>query len=267
MDYKKMSFIFGIIIFISMIGLLLAIMWLSGTSTFFSWDYWIYAKFSDITGMKDQSQIYMRGYSIGFTRGATFEKDGVVIKLVINQRYRIPKGSKFEIITINLIGERAIAIVPTDANEFIPSNAVVQGENNDILTMVQNVLQSFKKNLGDAEKDNKIHKLVESIDLLHSVLQKMDGKLNQIHIMEYEKQINKIGAAGQSIQDFVKDSQKTITVINQVVEKLNQGQGSAGELLNNRKYVESLNDILNEFKKLLQDIKKKPKRYFRFTIF
>lgn len=86
----------------------------------------------------------------------------------------------------------------------------------------------------------------------------------------YRRQISEqlyIGEAGQSIREFVRDSQKTITAINQVVEKLNQGQGSAGEFLNNKKYVESLNDVLNEFKTLLQDIKKKPKRYFRFTIF
>jgi len=108
MDYKRMSFISGVVIFFSIIILMVTIITLSGKRIFFTRDYIIYVKFDDVIGLQDKAKVFMRGYRIGWTKDVYFEKDGVVVRVDVNKRYKIPVDSKIEINTISLLGERPL---------------------------------------------------------------------------------------------------------------------------------------------------------------
>ena len=61
MTYKKMSYISGLIIFFSAVTLLWSILWLSGQRIISSSEYRLYFKFADVVGLRDRSQVFMRG--------------------------------------------------------------------------------------------------------------------------------------------------------------------------------------------------------------
>ncbi len=294
MDHRKMSYISGVIIFFSMIIILVSIVWLSSENVFFTQDYTIYAKFPEVAGLRDQSPVFLRGYRVGTTKGVQFEPDGVVIKIDINKKYVIPRDSRVEITTLNLIGEKAITITPIAGGSEAPleSGATLTGENRDVMIIAQQVLSSLKKRIDDNEFDTKVRKLGESLDLFHSALVKLNEKLDQLDVAEFTRQVKAVGNAGQSIRDLVTATKSDVVDVthegkvvvgkmdgaldrfqslaqslDSIAQKINSGQGTAGELVNNKQYIVDLARAINELQVLLSDIRQDPHKYFKFSIF
>jgi len=289
-----MSYISGVIIFFGMVIILVSIVWLSSENILFTQDYTIYAKFPEVAGLRDQSPVFLRGYRIGTTKGVSFEPDGVVIKIDINKKYVIPKDSRVEITTLNLIGEKAITITPIagGSEERLEPGTTLSGENRDVMIIAQQVLSSLKKRIDDNEFDAKVRKLGESLDLFHSALVKLNERLDQLDLAEFNKQVKAIGEAGQSIRDLVSATKSDVVAVthegkevigkmngaldrfqslaqslDSIAQKINSGQGTAGELVNNKQYITDLARAISEVQILLADIRQDPHKYFKFSVF
>ena len=52
----------------------------------------------------------------------------------------------------------------------------------------------------------------------------------------------------------------------QLVSKLNDGEGTAGRLLKDRQLYENMNGAMAEFRGLLEQIKKEPKKYLNMKV-
>jgi len=285
MNYKKMSFISGIVIFFSIVILMITIITLSGKRIFFTRDYIIYIKFDDVIGLQDQAKVYMRGYRIGWTKNVRFLDDGVLVRVDVNKKYKIPVDSKIEINTVTLLGEKAITIHPGKANEFVKPGATVWGENKDIMTQAKEILEMVKASLAEGELKDKTKKLAESIDMFHDLLKTTNAKVGQLDVAQYNEDIHQIGEAGQKAKVLLEKTSDSLQVgmakfnrtldaltklsteLTQVAQKINKGEGSAGALVNNKEYIENLNKTLVELNALIADFKKNPKRYIDLSIF
>ncbi len=292
MKYKKMSFISGIVIFFSFIIILVAILWLAEKRILFTSDYKIFVKFDNVIGMRDHSQVFMRGYRVGWTKGVKFEKNGVLVRVDIKKKYSIPKDSKFEINTLNFMGEKAITIMPGRSEEFLKQGDIVKGINRDLMIQAKEIMTTIQGKLKKSEFGDKIKKFSESIDLLYSALNKINTKLDKLNMNEYNKQIKIIGKAGENLSSFLNDTKKEIKLttekgresfdkidklidsltsltnkMDNISNKLNRGEGSMGKILNDKKYIENLNNTIEELKKLISDIRKHPKKYVKLSLF
>ncbi len=280
-----MTFVSGIVIFFSIVILMLSIIGLAEKRIFFTRDYIVYVRFSDVIGLQDQAKVYMRGYKIGWTKDIKFEKNGVIVRLDINKKYHIPVDSKFEINTVSLLGEKAITIFPGQSAEYLKPGEVTEGQNKDIVIEIKNILNLLKRRIEKGELDLRVKQISESVGMLHSLLGKMEKKIDQVNIPEYNRQIARLGEAGQNLQksftttsdslqvSMVKFNQaldhfKSLsTQITEIATKINNGEGSAGELLNNKAYIENLNKTITELNVLIEDIQKHPKKYVKLSLF
>lgn len=285
MNYKKMSFISGIVIFFSILILFVSIIGLAEKRIFFTRDYIVYVKFTDIAGLQDQARVYMRGYRIGWTKKVQFQQDGVIVRVDINKKYQIPADSHVELNTVSLLGEKALTIMPGSSGKYLQAGAVLTGENKDLMIEMKKVLGQFRGDLEKGDIQAKVVKLGESIDFLHSVLSKMDKKINHLNFAEYNKQIKNVGLAGSSVKNFMDQNSdslkasfvkfdKAITEIthfsqqaNLIATKINQGHGSTGQFVNNDEYLKNVNETVTELRTLIVDFKKNPKKYIDVSVF
>jgi len=299
MNYKKMSFVSGIIIFFSLIFFLISVIWLSGRNIFLSNDYMLYFEFSDVAGIRDNSPVFMRGYKIGSTKTVQFKKDSIQIKVNINKKFQIPDDSKVEINTLNILGEKAITINPGSSDSFIKPLSVVQGQNKDIMILVKDTIVQIRQKIDEGLIESEIEKVSKSIDSFNVLVQNVDKRVNKLDIAMYNKQIEEVGMAGKHMTDFLtaaqQDLQKIsiksnssfekidlailqsqttlqrlsdlVSEINKITGDINMGKGTVGELLHNREYIENLNKTMLRLEEFLDDIKKNPKKYFKFSIF
>ncbi|NLA48942.1 MAG: MCE family protein, partial [Bacteroidales bacterium] len=58
-----------------------------------------------------------------------------------------------------------------------------------------------------------------------------------------------------------------LTETTEILEKINKGKGSAGQLLTNDLLYSNLSESLESLNLLLQDMKANPKRYVHFSLF
>ena len=66
---------------------------------------------------------------------------------------------------------------------------------------------------------------------------------------------------------FVEELSKTLDELNGIVKTINEGDGTAGMLINDKALYNSLNDAGSNLATLLEDLKANPMRYVHFSLF
>jgi len=299
MSNKKMAFIAGIIIFVAFIAFFGSILWLTEKNILFRNEYVLFIEFSDIAGLQDQTPVFMRGYKIGSTKDVRFTQQKIRITAEIADRFFIPSDSKVEINTLNFMGEKAIMICPGQSKDFITPGSVIQGENKDLMSLAKSILVNTKAKIEGGDLDKAIHTISESVKSLRSLLRNLHNKINSLDIDSYNTQIKRIGETSEDIRyflDVVKgqtyklsaEGSDSLSKLNQSLERIdsavdqlstlsseirlitqeiNRKEGTAGQLIHNKEYIENLNKTILELKAFLEDIQKNPKKYVKFSIF
>ena len=299
MTYKKMSYLAGLIVFLAAIVFLFGILWLSGNQIFFSNEYKLDILFDDVVGLQDQSPVFLRGYRIGSTKEVKFEEEKIRVTISVDKRFRIPADSKVEINMLNFLGEKGIMVLPGYAKEYLKPNSVITGENKDLMSLAKNILFTTKEKVEEGDLNRVIANISESAESLSKLLGTVNTKVDNLDIALYNTQIMELGQAGKGLKEFLDVAQGetqnfsaesrmsldkfnlTLDQVNDTLEQLaalsselseiardiNTGRGTAGELLQNKAYIESLNDTIIQLTAFLEDIRENPKKYVKFSIF
>jgi phospholipid/cholesterol/gamma-HCH transport system substrate-binding protein len=69
------------------------------------------------------------------------------------------------------------------------------------------------------------------------------------------------------LQKTIDEANQSIAQLKQVVEKVNQGQGSLGLLLNDKALYNNLEKTSRDLDALMIDLKQNPKNYVHFSVF
>jgi phospholipid/cholesterol/gamma-HCH transport system substrate-binding protein len=292
MDYRKMSAISGAIIFFSLAALMISIIWMAEKRIFFAPDYVVYVKFDDIVGLGDHSQVYMRGYRVGRTKDVEFLKDGVRVRVDINKKFIIPKDSRWEIHTLNILGEKSITIQPGVSGVRLQPREQVTGINKDMVAMAQNLLKKIQDKIEAVDWDVRVRTMDDSLDKFHALLEKGERKIGELDVAALNRDIGALGELAAELKnagtDFRKEMAETgqesrdslakveraadqtaalAAKLDEIAGKIGRGEGSMGALVNDGTAVSNLQATLKELQTLLANISKNPKKYFKFSIF
>lgn len=111
---------------------------------------------------------------------------------------------------------------------------------------------------------NRLGSIMANVDSLTIALNENKESIGNI-IKNFESISDSLSKA-----DFlavVEKADSSITSLNQILLKINEGQGSMGKLMNNDSLYRELNKSAEELNKLLKDIRENPKRYVKFSLF
>lgn len=127
-------------------------------------------------------------------------------------------------------------------------------------------LESSTKHLNQmlANNENKVTDIVSKLDQLSTTLSnagpQLDAVINNLdHISDSIAQSN--------IRVLVNDAQKTITNLDAITTKLENGEGTAGQLIQNDALYTNVNKTVESLNSLLQDLKAHPSRYINVSVF
>lgn len=73
--------------------------------------------------------------------------------------------------------------------------------------------------------------------------------------------------ASEEIKKTIADAQQSIGNLNNIMEKIDQGEGSIGLLVNDKELYHNLEASSKQLELLLEDIRKNPKRYLKISVF
>jgi phospholipid/cholesterol/gamma-HCH transport system substrate-binding protein len=299
MNNTKMGLISGVIVFVGLVVFFGGILWLSGNQFLSSKDIRIYIDFIDAAGLQDQAPVQMRGFRIGWTKDVEFREKFIRVAVDIRKKYPVPVDSRAEINLLNFMGEKAVTIIPGTSDTYLVDGGILKGENRDIMALAKNILADAKEKIEEGSLDEAITKVKETVENLRSLVTGMDSKVKSIDIDSINSQVAAVGEAGRSLKaflataeektiEFTSSSRESMAKLDQTMERLNEvfsevsalssdlqsvardiryGGGTASELINNKEFYVNLNNAIAEIKALIEDVKKHPKKYVKFSLF
>ena len=111
---------------------------------------------------------------------------------------------------------------------------------------------------------NRLQSILTNVDSLALTLSNNREGLTNI-INNFESISDSLSKA--NIAEVIHKADSSINSLNQILAKINEGQGTAGKLMNNDSLYRELDKSAEELNKLLKDIRENPKRYVKFSLF
>ena len=266
-----------------------------------------YSVFDNSGGLHSGAVVYLKGYPIGkVTKVKLMSYDPVQIlaEYLINEGIIIPKDSRFDVMSKDMLGgiivrlelgtglqiaspgdTLACGIVPqiTDGLESVKDQII------NILTSVDTIAVSLKDVLN---KQNGAEKLAQSLANIESITRSLDQILanNKANFGKMVTEFTKFSEtltdvspdlkrvianfdqiadslAKANVAEVIVNANHAILQLEEVVKKVNTGDGDVAKLLNEDVLYKNLGSTLQSLNELITDIKKNPKRYINVTVF
>lgn len=217
--------------------------------------YPVTAMFNQVNGLKEGNVVRYAGVEVGKVKAVQVTPEGVAVTLLINPGVKIPEGSKFNVGTAGLLGEKYINIAPPpNSSGYISPNTVVRGEGpqdmekliataDRVLIDVQKLVQSLNDVFGDDKvkasiKDSAINarEITANLKSMSAVLARMaennetdvntmvrnltamSGSLRDV-TSRVDKMVANVDNDGQTARDL-REAIQNIKVTSQRVEKM-----------------------------------------------
>lgn len=267
----------------------------------------LYAVFDNAKGLPTGTGVFVNGFKIGKVVEIKLTDEvpaRVKAKVVIDQEIEIPSDSRFELGAKDILGGLVINLklgtstkMAKDDDEltavFIPAltdgldgikdqlgsimssidtvaielKMILHSENGT--SSLQNIFTNLEATTADLnsilnQNKNKFGKIVTNLDEFSQTLKSESPKLKEI-ISNFDKISSDI--AKEDLAKVILNANQTISELQQVIDKINKGEGDLGKLVNDEQLYKNLAASTDNLNKLLVDIKENPGRYIHVSVF
>lgn len=266
----------------------LLVLWLSRRGPLFTLTYRLNFEFDSVAGLEPQSKVLMRGYPIGQVRGISFVPGGIVVAADIERKYAVPEGSAVAVETYSLLGERAINITPSASPRRQPPGSLLHGEDQDLLATLRTALSEISQSRQAFDGS----RLERTLDLADETFAALKRALSGVDLARVSAELKDAVQAAREIRDDIRQASerfgalsdegrsalarfektleaadRTQAAMDRYLDRANAESESAASLLNDKQFITSFKDVLAELDDFFKEIKKNPKKYFKFSLF
>lgn len=240
---------------------------LKGKSLFTTGNY-IYAKFTDINGLKVSNGVYVNGYKIGNAieiKNVDENLTSISVGIKLNSNFNIPDNS-IATIKDNPLGSPQIDIILGTSKVFLESGATIKSENGlsmfstiskqltptaDQLKSTLQELELTLKNINSIFDPNSKSNIQEAIANINKTTQMLAGSTESLNRM-LEKQNGSIAKSMDNVNsitsNLAKQNEKidaTLTNIKTTTDNLSQAD-LKGSVTSFKKSIDNLNLVINK---------------------
>ncbi len=255
----------GIFIFIGTVLMVISILLLGNKESLFVSTINLKTYFNTIEGLKAGAPVRLSGYDIGSVSGVSLAPDTsgrVEVYLNIDKsiRHFIRLNSIATVETEGLVGKKIIAITPGSPDfEIIKDGGVIPSKNPMNITEIIEETQSIMAYVKDITKD--FSEIVEKINSGQGSIGKLvnDDKLYKSTVsitQSADRSLNEITAKFEEVSDFlinittgfdriVANIDTTIVDVKDLINRVNNGEGIIGGLINDNTSYDSIRSVIN----------------------
>jgi phospholipid/cholesterol/gamma-HCH transport system substrate-binding protein len=305
-SHNKSKLKVGIFCIAAVVIFYLGACFFKGVSAFGKKTYY-YAVFENTGGLQESNAVMLNGYKIGQVTKVSLLSDNPVrlcAELMITEPVNIPKDSKVQVAPKDLLGGTVVNILfgndthmlqakDTMATYVVPQMTDgidgLKAQLASILTSVDTIALSLKDvmspeggaqdlkgtlanleattaNLNSILGNNKdkVGKLVTNLEKFSNNLQEAGPQLETI-VNNLDKISDSVAKA--NVTQLINDAQQAIGDVQLIVNKIQKGDGTLGQLVTNDTLYSNLENSLHSLDELLKDLKANPKKYINVTVF
>jgi phospholipid/cholesterol/gamma-HCH transport system substrate-binding protein len=265
-----------------------------------------YAVYGNVKGLLESAVVNLNGYKVGNVSKIEFEKDNlqkIVVEISLGRKIKLPRNTKILVRSGSLIsGAKDVDLVLGDGPGFYEPGdtlpAAVQVEISDYIDPIRKQVESLvtsidtvMKSLGNLMDKNTRKNLQGTIANLNSATNSLklslqpSGSLsasftNLASVTDNLKKSNEdisnvlhnFAAVSDSLQQadlkgLIVHAKETFARTSELFNKINNGQGTVGQLMVNDSLYNNLNSAMASMDSLLIDLKKHPSRYVHLSVF
>lgn len=262
-------------------------------------------EYARIGGLSKSSAVTINGLKVGKVDNIEFdtsaEKRGqLLVTFIVDNEFEFSKRSIVKIYSPNPLSGSNLAIIPNYEGDMAISGDLLQGEIeeslftsigerlNPLQQKIESVIVKTDSLFGGLNKvlnDNTINGVNTSIANLSATIIDIRKTIEAVNSMVADNQENlkitientrnitaNFSKVSENINavDFkgiIAKADQAVGNFNEMAKKINAGEGTLGQLLNDKRMYDNLEAATGELEQLLRDIKLNPKRYIHFSVF
>lgn len=291
---RRDEILVGLLLIVSVVVAIGGTIWIARGGL--SQNYAMYMRFPWGSGLKQGQVVLLAGVQVGFVDNVELDPNGtVLVRLKIQEQYNIPEGSKGAVEANGIFGDQLIAVRPVlgatafiPKNDTIPTGAGTPGMNDllgkgdsiaiDIRALTASARTTFVEGGGIDEMNRTIASLTKLVTQVSAIAAEQSKQLSQTQLAlrntiasidsnKVDSTLINIRATSASLEQLARELKQTNTQVQGVIAKLNENNGTAGKLLNDKAVYDHLDSVLMRVDSLMADFKKNPRRYINLKIF
>ena len=262
-------------------------------------------EYARIGGLSKSSAVTINGLKVGKVDNIEFdsslEKRGqLLVTFIIDNEFEFSKRSIVKIYSPNPLSGSNLAIIPNYEGDMAISGDLLQGEIeeslftsigerlNPLQQKIESVIVRTDTLFGGLNKvlnDKTISGINSSIANLSATIIDIRKTIAAVNSMVADNQENlkitientknittNFSKVSENINaldfnEIIDKADQAIGNFNEMSKKINAGEGTIGQLLNDKRMYDNLEAATGELEQLLRDIKLNPKRYIHFSVF
>lgn len=263
----------------------------------------IHSYFERADGLTPGNSVYINGVRVGSVKRMELERgDSVKVTMNFDLDIDIPKNSVAYLESSGLLDEKALIVERGDADQNLQYGDFIKGMyrggmmetlKDEGEQLSEDVSESFQKlnllleqlnNVVDKENQGNVEKaltdvqrttneistlftqkrtdLESSIDHAKNFLANVDT-VSMRNKSRVDSVMNGFDKSLRELETLSKDLQKTNSELNQILTKVNDGQGSLGKFVNDTTLYNNLESMSGEMNLLIKNINENPQKYLK----
>jgi phospholipid/cholesterol/gamma-HCH transport system substrate-binding protein len=265
-----------------------------------------YAIYSNVAGLIESNPVSVNGVNIGQVNKISFMPDGsgrILVECIVDQSVPIPVNSTSVLTGASLTGSREIIITLGDSREYISSGDTLatklqssfqeevsqmviplKQRAEDLFDQVDSVMMIVRAIFDDRTRKN-ITSSISSMQQTLANIEKESGRITNImanaesisqNLRNNNETLTNIlnnfssisdSLAAANVKQTMMQAEQSISNLNAVLDKINNGEGTMGQLVNDESLYNNLDSSARQLDMLLEDIRNSPGKYIRLSIF
>jgi phospholipid/cholesterol/gamma-HCH transport system substrate-binding protein len=242
--------------------------------------YIVNVAFEDAGGLRQGDPVTVSGIDKGTVKKLEInkQKPGIIATLMLDNDVALKKDAQFWLLDASLMGDKRISVFTGNSAEGFDNSKTVDGFRSPGLmeTVVKlgylgeeasKVVAEMRKNLATPENYRNVSLALKNLNTATAQLSAMASE-NRAAFKETVKDVHQLVSPNKDkLDSAIKHLSSASTNLDSIAYKVNTGQGTAGQLVNNKELYEELKKTNKHLHDLIADIKANPKKYLTVEIF
>jgi phospholipid/cholesterol/gamma-HCH transport system substrate-binding protein len=258
--------------------------------------YPLYARFPWGAGLKQGQPVLLAGVQVGFVDQVQLIPDGTItVKLQVHQEYQVPAGTTATVEPSGIFGDQLIALTPVKgsrgyiaAGDTVPTGEGAPGvaallDKGDSIAVNARVLsdevrREFVEGGGVRDLRGTVAELSKVVSQISQITAEQSRQLtltqtqlrrtlSSVDSAKVDSTLANLRTSSANFEQLSRDLRETNTRVQGVVDKVSNGPGTAGRLMNDPAVYARVDTLLMRLDSLALDIRKNPRKYINLRIF
>lgn len=263
------------------------------------------SRYDNVEGLVPSAPVFIKGYKAGKVTEVEYqpETDDFKVTCSVMKEFRIPSDSKMTIYAVDIMGGKGVKIdlgvsetLVVDGSELAPAKEAglldgLAAGVGPLLSKLGNTLDSLSVTVAgvnamlsesnQAAISNTIAHLERTMKSVNGIASTIDGKSAELVALvdnlaslsaKFSSIADKADGAMTGVSSIVTKIDETdiaglVSSFKNLLEKINDPDGTVGKLLVDGSVYDSVDELLNDVDSLIKKIEENPKKYIKISVF